>query len=278
MSTDPHGAPRPLPDRPNLRHLKDQAKDLLKTGEATSITDAQFKVARLYGFASWPKLKAHVESLEEIGQLKQAIDTNDIERVKTMMTRNPALHSAPLGYGKDGPLTWVAECRVPWEPPSPVRLAMAEWMITHGSDVHQGGDGPLMRAALNAYRIPMMELLLSHGADVNALWHGHFPIIFAPCESWDPAALQWLLDHGANPNCRDPRQSAAGHPYPGTALDYLIAGYARSVERLSGCIDILLQAGGETKYDGPAMLVLRGRLDGLADQIDVDPALVHRRF
>ena len=61
MSTDPHAAPRPLPDRPNLRHLKDQAKDLLKAGAATSITDAQFKIARLYGFPSWPKLKAHVD-------------------------------------------------------------------------------------------------------------------------------------------------------------------------------------------------------------------------
>ena len=84
---------------------------------------------------------------------------------------------------------------------------MATWMLEHGSDVHQGGDGPLMRAALNGYRIPMMELLVSRGADVNALWHGHFPIIFAPCESLDPTALKWLLDHGANPNSRDPRQS-----------------------------------------------------------------------
>src|SRR5687767_6853997 len=65
-------------------------------------------------------------SEDEIGQLKQAIDTNDVDRVQTMMTRNPALHSAPLGYGKDGPLTWVAECRVPWESPGPARLAMAE--------------------------------------------------------------------------------------------------------------------------------------------------------
>jgi Ankyrin repeats (3 copies)/Ankyrin repeat len=279
MSTDPRGAPRPLPDRPNLRHLKDQAKDLLKTGEAASIADAQFKVARLYGFASWPKLKAHVDSFVEIGQLKQAIDTNDIVRVKTMMTRNPTLHSAPLGYGEDGPLTWVAECRVPWESPSSVRLAIAGWMLAHGSDVHQGGDGPLMRAALNGYRIPMMELLVSHGADVNALWHGHFPIIFAPCESWDPAALKWLLDHGANPNCRDPRQSAAGHPYPGTALDYLIASYARSAQRLGTCIDVLLEAGGATKYDVPAVLqLLRGRLDGLVEQIDADPAVINKRF
>jgi ankyrin repeat protein len=279
MSTDPQPVSRPLPDRPNLRHLKDQAKDLLKSGAAESITDAQFKIAHLYGFASWPKLKAHVDSLEEIGQLKQAIDANDIDRVKSMMTRNPALHRAPLGYGKDGPLTWVAECRVPREPPSPARLAMAEWMIANGSDVHQGGDGPLMRAALNGNRIPMMELLVSRGADVNAMWHGHFPILFAPCETVDAAALKWLLDHGANPNTRDPRQSAAGHPYPGTALDYLIGSYVRSPQRLSACIDILIQAGGQTRYDEPAVLaLLRGRLDHLATLIDVDPALVHKRF
>lgn len=129
MSTDSQEAPRPLPDRPNLRHLKDQAKDLLKADGAEAITDAQFKIARLYGFASWPKLKAHVDSLAEIGQLKQAIDTIDVERVKTLMTRNPALHCAPLGYAKNGPLTWVAECRVPWAPPSPERLAMAKWRL-----------------------------------------------------------------------------------------------------------------------------------------------------
>ena len=278
MSTLP-GAPRPLPDRPNLRHLKDQAKDLLKAGAAESLADAQFQIARLYGFASWPKLKGYVESLEEIGQLKQAIDTNDISRVKAMMTRNPALHRAPLGYGKDGPLTWVAECRVPWEPPSSVRLAMAEWMITHGSDVHQGGDGPLMRAALNAYRIPMMRLLVSNGADVNAMWHGHFPIIFAPCESMDPVALKWLLDHGANPNCRDHGYNISGHSYTGTALDYLIAGYARSLERLSACIDVLLEANAETKYDTPAVLaLLRGRLDHLVELINGEPSLLHKRF
>ena len=117
-----------------------------------------------------------------------------------MMTANPELHRAPLGYGKNGPLTWVAECRVPWRPPSADGLAIAAWMIDHGSDVHQGGDGPLMRAALHGDRVPMMDLLVARGADVNAAWDGTFPIIFAPCESVDPVALKWLLDHGANPN------------------------------------------------------------------------------
>jgi ankyrin repeat protein len=271
MPTDSPEVPRRLPERANLRHLKDQAKDLLKAGGAESLTDAQFKIARLYGFASWPKLKAHVDSLEEIGQLKQAIDTNDVERVKTLMTRSPMLHGAPLGYAKNGPLTWVAECRVPWEPPGAARLAMARWMIENGSDVHQGGDGPLMRAALNRDRIPMMELLASYGANVNAEWNGDFPIIFAPCESVDPAALKWLLDHGADPNCFKPGRRV-------TALDYLIGTYVRSPE-LGHCIDLLLNAGGISRYDLPGVLdILRGRIDQLAEHLNADPALVQRRF
>src|SRR3954464_534366 len=102
MSTDAQPPKRPLPDRPNLRHLKDQAKDLLAAGKASSLADAQFQIARLYGFVSWPKLKAHVESLEEVGKLRHAIDRNDFELVKALMSNHPILHHAPLGYANDG--------------------------------------------------------------------------------------------------------------------------------------------------------------------------------
>src|SRR5580658_7700858 len=281
MPTHSEDSPRPLPlstplslpDRPNLRHLKDQAKDLLKAGNAASLAEAQFKIARQYGFASWPKLKAHVDSLEEAGKLKLAIDSNNLAEVKRMMTRNPALHWAPLGYGKNGPLTWVAECRVPWEPPSATRLEMAQWMIDNGSDVHQGGDGPLMRAALRGDRIPMMELLVRDGADVNAQWNGYFPIIFAPCETVEPDSIRWLLAHGADPICGKPRNK-----HPGTALDYVIGTYSRSPQ-LAECIDMLLGAGCVSRRNVPPVLdLLRGRLDLLAAHLDADPALVHRRF
>jgi hypothetical protein len=255
-----------------LRHLKEQARDLLKSGTATSLSDAQFQIARLYGFASWPRLKAHVDSLAEFGRLKEAIDHNELPRVQTLMLRNAALHQAPLGYAKNGPLTWVAECRIPWEPPGPTRLAMAEWMIQNGSDVHQGADGPLMRAALFDHRIPMMELLLAHGANVNAEWNGYYPIIFAPCETLQPAALEWLLDHGAEPNC-----ARAARKYPGTALDFVVATYARSPARVT-CIEILLRAGGLTKYDPVIIDMARGRLDLIAERLDRDPGLVHRQF
>lgn len=225
-----------------------------------------------------PDLAGSPPAGSAIAQLAQAIDADDLARVQALMTREPALHRAPLGYGEDGPLTWVAECRVPREPPGPARLAIARWMIEHGSDVHQGGDGPLMRAALDGSRAPMMELLVSHGADVNALWHGFFPIVFAPCESWDETALGWLLDHGADPNPPE-RPGNPDDAYAGTALDYLLGSYARGPERLAACIDRLLAAGGTTRFDEPAVLgLLRGRIEDLAARIDADPALVGQRF
>jgi ankyrin repeat protein len=144
-------------------------------------------------------------------------------------------------------------------------------MIENGSDVHQGGDGPLMRAALDGNRIAMMELLISHGANVNAEWNGDFPILFAACETVDPVALKWLLDHGADPNCSKPDRRA-------TALDYLIGTYTRS-SKLPLCIDLLLEAGGVTRYDVPGVLdTLRARLDRLAERLDANPGLVNQRF
>ena len=77
-----------LPPNPSLTQLKLKAKELRKahqTGDAEAITriasflpditisseaelshrDAQFVIAREYGFASWPKLKQQVETLRQ---------------------------------------------------------------------------------------------------------------------------------------------------------------------------------------------------------------------
>jgi len=280
MSNRISHAARLLPDRPNIRHLKDQAKELLNAGNIRALSDAQLRIARQYGFPSWPKLKAHVDSLEEAGQLKDAIDLNDLSLVQSMMLRNPALHKAPLGYAKDGPLTWVAECRVPRVPPDRTRLAIAKWMIEAGSDVHQGGDAPLMRAALDSERIPMMELLVAHGADVNAVWHGDYPIIFAACETLNPMTLRWLLEHGADPNCgSEAKWKSRGIPHPSTALDYLLGAYVRDPEVLATCIEILLRVGGKSKHAPPAVLaVIRGSMIELVGLLDASPSLIHQRF
>ena len=58
---------RQLPAHPNLEHLKKQAKERLhalqERDPAFKLSDAQHALAKEYGFASWPKLKAYVESL-----------------------------------------------------------------------------------------------------------------------------------------------------------------------------------------------------------------------
>ena len=55
---------RELPARPNLEHLRKQAKALLRDLQTTKPdakhADALHAVAREYGFASWPRLKTHV--------------------------------------------------------------------------------------------------------------------------------------------------------------------------------------------------------------------------
>jgi len=59
-----------LPARPNLEHLRGQAKSLLsklkKTDPAARLADAQRAVARRSGFASWPALTRHVEHLRAL--------------------------------------------------------------------------------------------------------------------------------------------------------------------------------------------------------------------
>ena len=77
--------PRTLPPRPHLGHLKNEAKRLLRAFRADdpdtlerfrqlphavierrpqlALADAQLLLAREYGFASWPQLKAHVDAL-----------------------------------------------------------------------------------------------------------------------------------------------------------------------------------------------------------------------
>jgi hypothetical protein len=64
---------RNLPDRPNLEYLKKEAKALLvtmqQTDAAAQLADAQHALAREYGFASWPKLKAHVDSMVAVHPL-----------------------------------------------------------------------------------------------------------------------------------------------------------------------------------------------------------------
>src|ERR1700722_13695701 len=267
-----------LPAEPNLRHLKDQAKDFLRSGGAPSLSAALFQIAKLYDFPSWPRLKKHVEDQTNAGKLKQAIDRDDFDEVRPLLSRHPELRIAPIGYGGDRPLTWAAECRGIGQP-SQARLDLVGWLISSGSDVHEGGDAPLMRASLDGSRTSMMNLLVWLGADVNAAWHGSYPIIFAPCETLDPTSLEWLLQHGAAPNCGDEATWQSGKSHPGTALDYLLGTYIRDKEALDVSIRLLQEAGGRTQYGALGILAtIRGDLESVAKLLRRGPSVIDTRY
>src|SRR5689334_4328582 len=69
-----HGGPvaKKLPARPNLDHLRGQAKMRLaqlkktKAGKNARLADAQTLVAREAGYGSWPALKRHVDELRSL--------------------------------------------------------------------------------------------------------------------------------------------------------------------------------------------------------------------
>jgi Ankyrin repeats (many copies)/Ankyrin repeat len=211
-------------------------------------------------------------------QLKDAITQNDLPAVQALFVAYPELRKAPIGRG-GGPLTWAAECRGP-DAPSQARLDLVRWLIADGADVHEGGDAPLMRAALFGRRIPMMNLLVEHGADVNGDCNSGYLIVFAPCETLDPTSLAWLLQHGADPNCGDAqRWRSQGRRHPGTALDYVLGTYGRNKQALNACIDLLQAAGGRSRHDEPGVLAtIRGDADSVRMLVEQDPSLLKKRF
>lgn len=79
-----------LPAKPNLEHLKNEAKQRLSllraTDPATKLAAAQLALARDYGFASWRHLRAHVGREETERPLREkvfaAAEAGDIDTVR----------------------------------------------------------------------------------------------------------------------------------------------------------------------------------------------------
>jgi ankyrin repeat protein len=105
---------RSLPERANLEFLTRQAKDLLhdaKAGDAIArerlrawgpaggsgrpkLADCQHTLAREYGFASWPKLKAYVNAqsaMDPVEALAAALKTRQSSQVAEVLGRFPSL-------------------------------------------------------------------------------------------------------------------------------------------------------------------------------------------
>ena len=92
---------RSLPEKPSLEFLKKEAKELRRGMPQAKLADAQHALANEYGFATWAKLKAHVEalSLTPALALTAAVRASDAARVRELLDAHPELRAridAPL--------------------------------------------------------------------------------------------------------------------------------------------------------------------------------------
>lgn len=90
-----------LPAHPNLEHLKNEAKQRVKTMRAESpaarLSEAQLHVARSYGFPSWRKLKSHIDALNDSRlQLVNAVRDGDLETMRKILDVHPDLVNASV--------------------------------------------------------------------------------------------------------------------------------------------------------------------------------------
>lgn len=186
-----------LPDQPDLRHLKDQAKDLVRAGSCPTLTDALFRVARRYGFPSWPKLKAYVESVGSMGALEQAILDDDTSCLNDLLAEDPGL------IHREG--HWIRRRRHNGYRPLAYaaffgKVKVMEVLIDAGSDVHEGGDRALRAASYFDHNLDAVELLLRHGADPNATTVSPsgrpYRVIDYPCMTLASGMLRHLASKG----------------------------------------------------------------------------------
>jgi ankyrin repeat protein len=178
-----------LPARPNLEHLRNQAKDLLKSRKSGdpevikrireshprwsnaseseirvadfSLSDAQLVIAREYGFVSWPKLKTHVDSAalatgDPMDLFKKAFTEHDAALFRELLERHPEMKAK------------INEPVAAFDAPVITRVRTRE----------------------------MLDVLLEAGADINAKsrwWAGGFGLL----HDADPDLAAYAIQRGA---------------------------------------------------------------------------------
>jgi hypothetical protein len=237
-----------LPANPSLDHLKHQAKDFIRQhtlrepssaqrlrefhpslrratdreifSSHLTLSDAQLAIAREYGFASWARLKHHIEKpglsnnlalphherIEDaiFRQAVNLIDAGDVSGLSLLLKENPSLiHQRVLFEGGNyfrnpGLLEFIAEnpVRHGTLPPNIVDIAV---ILLEAGPEHSSVNDTLGLVVSGRVpreckvQIPLIEVLCKYGADPNsplqtAALHGEFE------------AVQHLIQWGAKPD------------------------------------------------------------------------------
>ena len=236
---------RVLPPKSNLEHLKHQAKDLMKQrvarlpeaahrirefhprfgqagdaevfGAAFRLSDAQLTVARSHGFASWARLKRHVERptladrLElphheriEDPMFRRAVgllDAGDADGLRSLLREHPALVKQQVLF--EGQNYFRSPTLLEFVAENPIRhgrlpaniVEVAGVILEAGPTMAARNETLMLVATGSVARVcgvtgALIALLYEYGADPNAA-------VVPAAVHGEHDAVRMLIEHGA---------------------------------------------------------------------------------
>jgi ankyrin repeat protein len=192
----------PLPDAPSLDWLRKQAKrtlsELRKKNPTAKLADAQFDLAKQYGFSSWRALKAHIDGLTVEGQLFEAAKKSDARSFAALLDAHPEnLQARNKPY--EHTLLHVAAFAG--------QLANVDLLLRRGLDVNareKGDNTYAMHWAAAAGHLDVVRRLADAGGDVVGHGDDHELEVIGWASTWDGgddaahrAVADFLVSRGA---------------------------------------------------------------------------------
>ena len=241
---------RRLPVRPNLEQLHRQAKEFLRDNPTlTKLADAQLMLARSYDASSWTRLVHAV-------QLAEAIWSDDVEAVRTLITRNPELIHEHVLIRTDSnwgpPMTYAANLG---------RDQIIRLLHSHGAKDLESAAG---RAALqgNADTVRLIYDLAGRPPLEKVSLAG--PAYTLSVEG--TAVMLTLGVRLVGPNGVDHN-----------TMEHLLGTDSRNPAAKHRILEMYVEHGFEPP-DTPVMALHRGRIDLLEAHLARDPDLLTRTF
>jgi len=191
-----------LPDAANLDWLRKQAKrqlhELRQADPHAKLAEAQFALARHYGFTRWRALKAHIDSLTVDGQLFDAAQSGDAAALAALLDAHPdKLHA------RKKPYEWTLLHAAAHNG----RLAAVDLLLSRGLDVNtrEAGDNTCaMHWAAAAGQLDVVRRLADAGGDVVGHGDDHEMQVIGWAACWDGcdddahrAVVEFLVSRGA---------------------------------------------------------------------------------